>query len=708
MRRGAFQWPGGLSGDARVFRTPLYDSLRFVGHSEVVLNSANPITPCVDADDAPLDFERDVGLTGDAYCALSTEPWLRFRKIEAFPAGAFVRFSYASSVLDAPVRPLLRFWLRDGLYREYILPAPCEGVGVWIGRVPKERSAVWIGPTNRPGKFSFRAIEVRRASFSEIAGRAARAPKRMFYGISAGLIGLSEDSELNWGWALGAEPCSAYPEWRASRHCAKIGVGNSGHDASNGVRIHVLIDARDGTASEIDETCHALVRQSYANWRAHFIGAPRNGEGAALQARWEGEPNFERLLSGAGCFDDGELIGRIVAGDSLEEYALACFVEHFERNPERRLAYADETRGEGATLRATFKPGWSPALWRSINYVGRSAFFRTELLSSIGDWIEISAEELVDRIVSSAGPSEVGALHRPLIALRRVSPVREETIEFVHEGPVPSVGIVIPSRDKPHLLESCLDSLLKKSTFRNLRVVVVDNGSVDARALAVLSRFPEIDARVETLSAPGPFNFSALCNLGAKTVAGEYLLFLNNDTQVLTANWIERLFFFAMQPDIGAVGAKLLYPNGVTQHVGLTLGMAGGAGHFGAACPAASSGWTRRNLVPHEVSAVTAACLMVERQKFDAVGGFDAAHLPVEFNDVDLCLRLSEKGWRTICNSQAQLLHHQSASRGAPLRLLRDHEEERRVFHDRWRAAIRDDPYFHPGLSLYADETALP
>ena len=157
-----------------------------------------------------------------------------------------------------------------------------------------------------------------------------------------------------------------------------------------------------------------------------------------------------------------------------------------------------------------------------------------------------------------------------------------------------------------------------------------------------------------------------------------------------------------------AVGAKLLFPDRRVQHAGVVLGMGGVAGHFGAGLSEDAPGWWGRNLHPHEVSAVTGACLMVAREKFEAAGKFDAVNLPVDLNDVDLCLRLLEMGLRNIFQSQALLLHRQSASRGGGLRLQRVHAQERRHFSARWRNLIRDDPCFNPGLSLYAREERLP
>jgi GT2 family glycosyltransferase len=270
-----------------------------------------------------------------------------------------------------------------------------------------------------------------------------------------------------------------------------------------------------------------------------------------------------------------------------------------------------------------------------------------------------------------------------------------------------AVSIIIPTRDRGDLLEKCVESIFASTEHPAYGIVIVDNGSTAPASLALLDRLGN-DPRVTVLSQPGPFNFAALCNAGVALGTEPVLLFLNDDTSVRSADWLSRLSLGAVKPDIGAVGAKLLYPDGTVQHAGVSLGIGETAGHFGAGAPEADPGWAGRHSVLHEVSAVTGACLAVERRKFAAVGGFDSMNLPVELNDVDLCLRLSESGWKTVCLSEVSLWHEESASRGgAKFRLLKVHQEERMHFVRRWRRLIRDDPYFHPAFSLFRRQQAL-
>jgi GT2 family glycosyltransferase len=185
------------------------------------------------------------------------------------------------------------------------------------------------------------------------------------------------------------------------------------------------------------------------------------------------------------------------------------------------------------------------------------------------------------------------------------------------------------------------------------------------------------------------------------------LVFLNNDIAMRDHSWLKSLVHWAVKPDIGVVGAKLLFPNGKIQHAGVVLGLGGLAGHLYRGEAATEKGHLGELQVPHELGSVTAACIAVERTKFEMVGGFDADNLPIEFNDIDLCLRFAERGWRTLWTPDAALYHKQSASRGLQLRPFTVYRKEREYFVKRWAHVIRDDPYFHPALSLFSHRPAL-
>jgi GT2 family glycosyltransferase len=237
-------------------------------------------------------------------------------------------------------------------------------------------------------------------------------------------------------------------------------------------------------------------------------------------------------------------------------------------------------------------------------------------------------------------------------------------------------------------------------------VVIVDNGSTEPGAVALLRELAVLP-NVAVISSPGPFNFSELCNTGARASQASVLVFLNNDTVIFDPRWLAALVKYAVRPNVGVVGAKLLFPDNRIEHAGVVLGHGGIAGHLYHREAAGAAGYMGQLLVAREVSAVTGACIAVERSKFEAVGGFDAENLPVDLNDIDLCLKISKKGWTTVWTPESTLYHLQSASRGFQHKPTVVYRKEREFFLRQWPDAIRDDPSFHPALSLYSHEPAL-
>jgi GT2 family glycosyltransferase len=223
------------------------------------------------------------------------------------------------------------------------------------------------------------------------------------------------------------------------------------------------------------------------------------------------------------------------------------------------------------------------------------------------------------------------------------------------------VSLIIPFRDRVELLGNCLRSL-RRSTYRRFEVVLVDNGSAEARTRRFLRRLRERRG-VRVLDCPGPFNFSRLCNAGARQASGRYLLFLNNDTEVLTPDWLEQLLALATLPEVGAAGATLLYPDRTIQHAGIFPRTDGLWDHAHRGCPADHAGDRGELRRVRAVPAVTAACLLIRRDRFRSLGGFDEG-MPLAMGDVDLCCRLRRRGLHVAITPHARLLHFESLSRG--------------------------------------------
>ena len=270
----------------------------------------------------------------------------------------------------------------------------------------------------------------------------------------------------------------------------------------------------------------------------------------------------------------------------------------------------------------------------------------------------------------------------------------------------PLLSLIIPNCDHKNDLEKCISSILEKSTYPHYEIIIVENGSTQADTFEYykqLSAHPNIHIAEYTK----PFNYSAVNNFGVSKAKGEYILLLNNDTEIITPQWMEELLMYAQRPDVGAVGAKLYYADDTIQHAGIVLGLGahGIAGHSHYNLPKSNLGYMGKLYYAQNVSAVTGACMMVRRTLFEEVGGLDES-LRIAFNDVDLCLKLREKGYLIVFTPYAELYHYESKTRG-----LEDTEEKKARFNDecnrfrkKWKMLLAaGDPYYNPNFSLKND-----
>lgn len=263
----------------------------------------------------------------------------------------------------------------------------------------------------------------------------------------------------------------------------------------------------------------------------------------------------------------------------------------------------------------------------------------------------------------------------------------------------PMVSIIIPTRDRLDILEPCVRGVLDDTRYPNFEIVIADNGSVEARTLAFFDRVGH-DPRVRVVAWPHPYNYSAINNFAVAESRGEFVCLLNNDTEVVDGDWLDELMRQACRPGIGAVGARLFYPDGSIQHAGVAVGMGNAAGHAHRGLVAGEPGYFAHALIAREATAVTAACLVVSRAHFNAVGGLDEDDLRIAYNDVDFCLKLRAAGLRNIYTPHARLIHHESKSRGqdmAPEHLAR-YLQELATLQQRWDTTRFQDPTHHPVL----------
>ena len=271
----------------------------------------------------------------------------------------------------------------------------------------------------------------------------------------------------------------------------------------------------------------------------------------------------------------------------------------------------------------------------------------------------------------------------------------------------PLISILIPNKDHIDDLKKCIDSILDYSTYKNFEIVIVENNSTELRTFEYYQEL-EKDSKIKVVTWKGKFNYSAINNYGAGFCSGKYLLLLNNDIEVITPNWIEEMLMFAQREDVGAVGARLLYPDDTIQHAGVILGIGGCAGHANKYIPKTAPGYANRALIAQDLSACTAACLMVRKSVFDEVNGFDES-FEVAFNDVDFCLRIREKDYLIVYTPYAELYHYESKSRGHEDSSEKQTRFNGEVFRlkERWGEILVSDPYYNSNLTLRSENFSI-
>ena len=273
----------------------------------------------------------------------------------------------------------------------------------------------------------------------------------------------------------------------------------------------------------------------------------------------------------------------------------------------------------------------------------------------------------------------------------------------------PKISIIIPNKDHVKDLRRCVDSVLNESTYKNYEIVIVENNSEEQ---SIFDYYKELEKNenVKIVTYEGTFNYSKINNFAVQSATGEYLLFLNNDTEVITAEWMENMLMYAQRDDVAAVGAKLYYGDNTIQHAGIVLGLGAhrAAGHTHYKAPHEHLGYMGRLCYAQDVSAVTAACLLVKKALFDEVGGFDES-FTVAFNDVDLCMKFRELGYLNIFTPFAEMYHYESKTRGLEEgEKLRRFEREVAAFRAKWKAHLdAGDPYYNPNFTLDAADYSL-
>lgn len=506
------------------------------------------------------------------------------------------------------------------------------------------------------------------------------------------------------------------------------------------------------SAAAVRTTLAALKGQTSPHWRLlALVGVDAAAPVRALleeEARQDprvvieptsARPKGELLAYGIDRLSVG-YVGHLEPGDCLSPIAVAAFARHLSSSPKTQLIYCDDDRIEDSGRRHSphFKPDWNPEYFLCSDYIGRAALMSVEAVRTCGSYRSrypgLEDYDLMLRLSANAPDGAIAHIPQPLWHLgsapasqpmdavvraaltERGSPLMVEAgavsgtnrLIWPMPEPEPHVTVIIPTRDRVDLLRRVVGTLVERTAYRSFDIIVVDNGSTERETLAYLDEIAS-SGQVQILRDDGVFNFSRLNNRAAAISRGTVLALLNNDVEITDHDWLSEMVRTAVDPNIGAVGAKLLYGSGHVQHAGILGGVGTAAAHGHKYCAGDAPGYMNRLVVQQQVLAVTAACLVVEASKFRAVGGFDDENLAVAFNDVDLCLKLTERGWRTIFTPWARLVHHESVSRGHDVGGEREARfaRESDLLQRRWGADLLQDPFYNPHLTHRYEDFSL-
>ncbi|MFM0152452.1 glycosyltransferase family 2 protein [Paraburkholderia sediminicola] len=439
----------------------------------------------------------------------------------------------------------------------------------------------------------------------------------------------------------------------------------------------------------------------------------------------------------------GDWIALLDNDDVLPAHALFWLVDAINRNPGCQMVYSDEDKidADGARFDPYFKSDWNPDLFYSQNLFSHLGAYRTQLVRDVGGFrlgfegsqdhdlalrcmevVELNDIVHVPRVLYHWRVHENSTAHsadaKPYAALAAERALNDHfrrtgvsaTAEIVDFGyrvryplpeQLPLVSLIIPTRDNVGLLKRCITSILSKTVYFNYEVLIVNNGSRDGKTLRYLDSLKS-ESRINVIRDDRDFNYSALNNATVKLARGEVIALVNDDVEVISPDWLAEMVSHALRPGIGAVGARLLYPNGTIQHGGIVLGVDGVAGHAHRHLPGDSAGYCGRAGLIQSFSAVTGACLVIRKSIYENLGGLNETDLPITGNDVDFCLRVMAAGYLNVWTPYAELFHHESATRGVPDTAAKEAQAEREAAYMRakWSHLIEHDRFYSPNLAV--------
>lgn len=568
---------------------------------------------------------------------------------------------------------------------------------------------------------------------------------------------LREDYDSCFG--LKGSTIANYEDWLGSE-------SNSleSHLVEGGPLISIVIPVYKPKREYIQQALESIFSQTYSNFeicvaddgsgvdwlQQYFLELKKGHTNFHYTLRWQ-NGHISAATNSALELATGQFVVFMDQDDLLAPHALNEVASAIVSNPQLKLIYSDEDKLDevGRRFEGHFKPEFSPSLLLGQNYISHMTCMNTSLVRELGGlrvglegaqdhdlllralphlnrqnvyhipkilyhWraVEGSTALSLDEknYVESAAQKAVGDYLGALLTtadVRRGRAANTLKIDWKLDE-YPYVSLLIPTRDRMDVLKPCIDSILSTTDYPNYEIIVLDNSSVEKETIEYLSQLVELDFRVKVVRVPGEFNFSSINNIGVQNARGEYIALVNNDIEAIHGDWLTEMVSQSALMDVGCVGAKLLYPDGTIQHGGVILGLGGVAGHSHLYKDGADSGYFQKMDLVHEVSAVTAACLVIKKSIYLDVGGLDE-NLKVAFNDVDFCIKVREAGYRNIFTPYATLYHHESISRGyedTPEKQER-FSKEAAYMKEKWGKILYSDPYYNPNFDLKAESYHL-
>lgn len=560
-----------------------------------------------------------------------------------------------------------------------------------------------------------------------------------------------------------AEPENLYQMWIENNEPTKEEIEEQRNKKFKlNPKISIIIPMYNTPLNFFKELVDSLIDQTYTNWELCLAdGSPEKNQ--KLEKIYKKDERIKYKFIGenkgiAGNTNEalslvtGDFVALLDHDDLLPIFSLYEIVKCINENPDVEFIYTDEDKFEkigGKRYDPYFKSDFAPDTLRANNFICHFSVFKKELMDKLGGFrneydgaqdydILLRMSEETNNIihipkilyhwrVHSLSTAKSGGTAKPYAYEAGIKAIQDHIDRIGLKGTVesgntlgtykvnyeiqgnPKVSIVIPNKDYIKTLKVCLNSIKKLTTYENYEIIIVENNSEEKETFEYYKKIDGKDKIKVVYFPEKEFNYSKIINFGVKNSTGEYIVQLNNDTELLTPNWLQEMLGFAQRDDVGAVGAELFYPDNTIQHAGIIIGIGGVAGHVFKNLPKGIHGYFSKDAMIQNLSAVTAACIMTPKSVYDEVGYMDEK-FKVAFNDVDFCLKIRQTGKLIVYNPYVQFTHYESKSRGfedTPEKKKRFQSEIDR-FHDKWQSVLeKGDPYYNKNLRLDNDQCAI-